>query len=658
MRGVEDIPFERLAWTVGCFALAAAANLASLPPWIIAASFSAAALRLVLAWRGLGTPRRALTLTAAAAAIGALLLQFHTFNGITAGTSLLCLMAGLKLLETRSARDIHVIILIVYFLSFAALLRSESFWLLAYLVAVCWLTTATLTQLTIASPGPGWRGGLRASGRLLLHALPLALCLWLLFPRLTEPLWSVGDDSGSATTGLSDTMDPGDISELVLSDDIAFRVHFASDVPPEPDRYWRGPVLDDFNGRTWRRSDFQAAAGVPPSPEQAGARSYRYTIGLEPYHHTWIYALDRPVRWDLPHARLSDSGVLERSDTVSQPLDVMMTSVAGAAAAPVSLDAYRRERALHLSTQRNPRTLALARQLRSDHPDPRDYVRAVLAMLHDQAFFYTLTPPRLGDDPVDDFLFDSKRGFCGHYASAFAVLMRAAGIPARVVTGYLGGKENPFGGYWIIRQSDAHAWVELWIEGSGWLRIDPTAAIASTRVDAQRSDDNQGAILGVRLHGHGSWLTNFALRVDALREVWRQRILQFDQGAQESLLQRLRIPVPGDGKLALLLGLALSGVFGWLSWQVRREIAAPARDPVLRAFNRLCTRMRMSGLPRLPHEGAESFAERIASARPDLAAPLRSLLRRYSDVRYGTAGADPLEVARLIQAMRAFRPDE
>jgi hypothetical protein len=347
--------------------------------------------------------------------------------------------------------------------------------------------------------------------------------------------------------------------------------------------------------------------------------------------------------------------VLERQEGITQPIDIAMTSVAGATT-PEPLDAYRRRRDLRLPAHRNPRTAALALQMRRDHGDARDYVRSVLKMLHDEAFFYTLTPPRLGGDSVDDFLFTSRRGFCGHYASAFAVMMRAAGIPARIVTGYLGGAQNPYGDYWIIRQSDAHAWVEVWIDGDGWLRIDPTLAIASTRVEHQQGDDGAAAILGVRLRGEGSWLANLSLRIDALRQIWRERILQFDQSAQQSLLQKLMIPVPDSGKLAILLALSLSGALGWVTWQVRRDIAAPARDATALAYGRLCDRLARIGLRRLPHEGALDYAGRVARARPDLADTVHTVMRQYTDVRYGRAGTDRAAVARLLRAMRAFRP--
>lgn len=651
-----DVGLSSLAWAVGCFALAACANLAVLPAWIVVVAFAAAAIRLGLAFAGRGAPPRYLTLLAAAAAIAILLVRFRTFNGITAGTALLCLMAGLKLLETRGARDIRIVVLIIYFLGLAALLRSESFWLLTYVCGVCWLATATLARLTAAAPGPGWRGALATAGRMLAQAVPLALCLWLLFPRLGEPLWSVGNDSGSATTGLSDTMDPGDIADLALSDEIAFRVRFSAEHPPAGDLYWRGPVLSEFTGRAWRRAEAPPApaAVAPEAGALPGQRVYRYTLGLEPTQHTWIYALGRPVRWDLPQTRLDGDGVLERRDPVSQPIDVALTSVAGPEPGG-TLRPWQRAAALRLPAGRNLRTLALARQMRAQQPQAGDYVRAVLAMLHDQAYYYTLTPPRLGDDAVDDFLFESRRGFCGHYASAFAVLMRAAGIPARIVTGYVGGRENPYGGYWIIRQSDAHAWVEVWLDGGGWVRVDPTAAIAATRIETSRGG-SADTVLGVSLRGPGSWLANAALRIDALREVWRQRILQYDVGAQESLLQLLRMPAADASRLGLLLGVAVGAVFAWLTWLVRRDLAAAGGDALARAYGRLCARLAAAGLPREASEGAEHYAQRIAAARPELAATAAPLLRRYSRLRYGPGPADRQAMLRLARALRRFRP--
>jgi hypothetical protein len=314
-----------------------------------------------------------------------------------------------------------------------------------------------------------------------------------------------------------------------------------------------------------------------------------------------------------------------------------------------------RQRDTQLSRNHNPRTLQLAATLRSEHPDDLDYIHAVLDMFHEQPFYYTLNPPLLADDSVDGFLFDTKRGYCGHYASAFAVLMRAAGIPTRVVTGYQGGTFNRFANYWILRQSDAHAWDEVWIDGSGWLRIDPTGSIAAERVEVGLNDlGTQGAADGSRWEQHSTWFNDVRLRLDALRVLWRNRILRFNEGSQEKLLAWMHIPEPDGQKVALVLATCLILAMIWLTWQVRRDLTPRTRDPVARAYERLCRRLAAIGLPRSPHEGAESYAARVAAARPDLASVV-DLCRRYSQLRYSNSASDAA-AATFIANVRAFRP--
>jgi hypothetical protein len=285
-----------------------------------------------------------------------------------------------------------------------------------------------------------------------------------------------------------------------------------------------------------------------------------------------------------------------------------------------------------------------------------DYVHAVLEMFRLEPFYYTLTPPLLGTEAVDEFLFDSKRGFCGHYASAFAALMRAAGIPARVVTGYQGGTYNRFADYWILRQSDAHAWDEVWIEGQGWLRIDPTSMIAPERVDRGLTDIvTPGHALSSRWQQRTTWLTDTRLRFDALRLLWRQRILGFDQSSQEKLLSLLHVPDPDGQKIALALAACLIAGMAWLTWTVRRELRVRPRDPLNRAFDTLCRRLAALGLPRRPQEDAEVFGARVAAERPDLAPLVGGLCREYSDLRYGAAPSGAA-IAAFVAAVRRFRP--
>ena len=653
----QDVTYPQLKAVSACLVLALAVHISAMPFWLLAVVLGSLALRLLLAARGYAAPARTVRLGIAGAAILILFIQLRTFNGLMAGSALLSLVAGLKVLETQTRRDLFVVSLIIYFLSLAALLRSESFWLLAYLVGVAWLTTATLLGLTPAAPLPAWPRRIRYTGRILAQALPLALVFWLFFPRFQGPLWNMPNDDRSATTGLSDSMSPGDIAELALSDEVAFRVRFAGPVPPPGERYWRGPVLHDFDGRAWRGSmaGTQRQGALTPL-----GSAYQYTLSVEPHRFNWIFALDWPERWSLPDAHLTPDSTLVQADPVSRPIDVSVTSRTRVASnGPLS--AAERRRDSWLPPGRNPRTVALAAELRRAHPDDAGFVSAVLEMFRDQQFFYTLQPPLLGYDPVDEFLFESKHGFCGHYASAFAVLARAAGIPARVVTGYQGGLYNPYANYYIVHQSNAHAWNEVWLEGRGWTRVDPTSAVAPGRVDPGLEDALAGERTAGALRRFG-WLGDWRLRVDALGELWRERILHFDELSQDSLLERLGVEQPDGQKIVMVMAAGIVLAFAWLMWQVRREQRPAQRDPLVRAYARLCSKLAAAGLPRRAHEGAEAFAARVALERPDLAHPVAVLCGRYSELRYGAShppsGYPPGALESYVAAVRAFRPDE
>ena len=648
----RTITYEQLLAISVCLALALLPHLGSLPAWVLVAVAVLGGIRLALARRGSAAPPRGARLLIAGLAIGLLFSQFRTFNGLIAGTALLALTAGLKLLETNTRRDVYAITLIIYFLSMSTLLEGDSFWLFTYLVGVGWLTTATLLRVSTTLPAPNWQRSLRYAGRILAQAIPIALVFWLLFPRFSGPLWHMPDDGQSAESGLSDTMSPGDITELALSDEVAFRVRFAAAPPPPNERYWRGPVMHDFDGHTWARARPQPFGAPTLQPR---GQAYRYTLSLEQNQHNWIFALDWPTHWDLPHGALTSDYTLVRPDPVSRPIDVTATSYTNIQY-PETLSNSWRRRDVRLPPNRNPRTVQLAQSLRSAHPDDMEYVQAILDMFSRQAFYYTLTPPKLSDDSVDEFLFETKRGFCGHYASAFAVLMRAAGIPARVVTGYQGGAFNRFANYWIVRQSDAHAWDEIWIDGHGWLRMDPTSVIAPSRVErglngtasAHNSSES-------RWQYRASWLADTRLRLDALRLLWRERILLFNEDSQTRLLEWLHIPEPDGQKLVMVLAAALTLVLCWLTWQVRREIDPTRRELLIRAYSRLCAKLAAVGLPRLAHEGAEDYAARVAQRRPDLGSAVGALCRQYSSLRYAAAPT-PLTVGQFDAAVRAFRP--
>jgi transglutaminase-like putative cysteine protease len=649
----DRVSYEQLLGISGCLALALLAHVTTLPLWVPVIIVACGLIRLGLARRGRSAPPRGVLIAVAALVMPLMFMRFHTFNGLVAGTALLSVAAGLKLLETKTQRDIYIITLIIYFVSLAALLEGDSFWLLAYLIGVCWLTTATLLRATSSGPAPGWRRSLRYGGRVLAQALPLALVFWLLFPRFASPLWQIPNDSKTAASGVSDTMSPGDITQLALSDEVAFRVRFDSAAPPAQERYWRGPVLDHFDGHTWTQSS-SGIGGTPP-PLQPQGPAYHYTVMMEPHQHRWLFMLDWPSTWNQPRAELSSDYTLMQPEPLSRAVDVAGTSYTQVQYSE-PLKPRTRMRDLDQPRNRNPRTQQLAREMRSAHADDMELVRAALDMFRQQPFYYTLTPPKLSDNSVDEFLFDTKRGFCGHYASAFAALMRAAGIPARVVTGYQGGTLNPYGDYWILRQSDAHAWTEVWIDGRGWSRIDPTAAIAPERVERGLADTvSADDPLASRWQRNTPWFAGARLRLDLLREIWRERILDFDQDSQRKLLEMLKIPEPDGQKLVMVLAAAMTLVLVWLTWQVHRELAPPSKDVAGRTYARLCAKLAAAGIARKVHEGAEAYAMRVAQQRPDLADTVTALCRHYSYLRYA-APSGRITLGQFQAGVRAFRP--
>jgi protein-glutamine gamma-glutamyltransferase len=634
-----------LLWVSIAFACGVLLHVDRVPAWASAVALTLATWRMLSARSGWypGIVTRALL---ALLLMGLVLVRFHTLNGLAAGTALLVLMAGLKLLETRSARDAFVMLGGALFLLLAACLDREEL-LRAPLYALhAWLCCAALAVVTYAECTT--RTAVRIAGRALLLALPLAVLLFVCFPRLPGAFWSI-PRGAEATTGLSDSMNPGSIVRLTASYDPALRARFFGAVPPPAERYWRGPVLHDFDGYTWTGG----AAFRPREALLTAGVAYRYSVTLEPSQRRWWIALDTPVRSPDARVVLTHDHQLIADAPVTEPVTFEAVSYTHATAAPARPGGSQDTR---LPAGVNPRTLAFARSLRARVGSDDDFVRAVLDFLHTGGFAYSLTPEQLGSDPIDDFLFNTRTGFCGHYASAFATLMRAAGIPARVVTGYLGGEWNPVGGYFIVRQSDAHAWTEVWLAGSGWTRVDPTAVVAPERLNRGVFDllpESRSATQRL-LH---SWPLLAALlqRWDAANAWWGTHVLRFDYDAQLNLLARLGVHSPDARYLGWAFMLVLCAWLAFIGWRVGRAPPAAPRDPLARAYEQLCRKAARVSMPRQPHQGPLMFAAQVVAARPDLQVPLRALFESYAQLRYGRAGPDREAVEAFRRAVAQLR---
>jgi transglutaminase-like putative cysteine protease len=602
------------------------------PLWVAVVTCALIGWRLLAAARPVRLPGRILRVLMAFALLGAVFLHFHTLNGLNAGTLLLLLMSAVKLLETKARRDQYIVIGGSLFLLLAACLERQGLLRTPLYILQVWLCCGALA---IVAGGLDTRSAVLLAGRTLLYSLPLAVLLFVLFPRVQGAFWAL-PRSEDAETGLADSMSPGSISQLTSSYDIAFRVKFEGAAPPPHQRYWRGPVLHRFDGYTWSRSP---EATYRAEPLEYLGRPYYYKVTLEPSQQPWWLTLDTVAGPPDPKAALAYDYELIGSDPVTELTSYVAVSYT-ATRARYPLSKLARQTELALPPGRNPRALQMARELRTRVSSDGEYVTAVLNFLSKGGFVYSLTPPRLNQDSVDEFIFNTRSGFCGHYASAFATLMRAAGVPARVVTGYLGGEWNPIGGYFIVRQSDAHAWTEVWLEGRGWMRVDPTAVVEPDRLTRGMLDllPDAGSRQARLVHSSPTLLRLLA-RWDAVNAWWNDHVLKFDYRAQLNLLARLGIRSPDLEKLGWSFVGALLSWLVWMAWQFGRGAPRVRPDRLGRAYARLCKKLARAGLPRAAHEGPLAYADMVGKERPDLAPEVKRLLARYAELRYGVRPA-------------------
>lgn len=633
---------------IACILLVSAPHAEHLPLWISAECAALLAWRAYLSHRAAPLPPRWLLLGITIFSVAAIALTFRSLFGREVGVTLLILLSTLKLLELRAARDATVLIYLSCFIIITNFFYSQSIPTALFMLFTLLVIMATWVHLHTGDLKLKPR--LRIAGVLLLQAIPLSLILFVLFPRVQGPLWGMPQDA-YARSGLSDTMSPGSLSKLSLNDAVAFRVTFNGAVPPREQMYWRGPVLWDFDGTTWTRG--HNATLLPPKLDDATA-AVDHTVTLEPHNKRWLFALDMPGKLSIAADLAPDFQWLSRNPVnarIRYQASSFLSYRANLEEPPQQM-----RRALALPRGFNPQARKLAAAWRAQYPDDdAAIVRAVLGYFNQGGFGYTLEPPLLGLHGIDEFLFQTRQGFCEHYAGSFVFLLRAAGVPARVVTGYQGSEFNALGNYSIVRQSDAHAWAEVWLPERGWVRYDPTAAIAPARIRSGLSAAvSDTAVLPFMARNPPQWLRELRFNWDALANRWNQWVLGYNPETQFAFLTRLGMEDITWQKMALNM---LAGIFilvGLFTLILLRRLVVRSRDPVQAAWLKLCRKLGQAGLPRASHEGPLDYADRVAQARPDLAGRMRELAERYVALRYRAQDDSPSRQA-FRRAVAAFR---
>jgi transglutaminase-like putative cysteine protease len=644
-------PFDKRPDLPLLLAVALGPHVTWLPGWITVWCLGLWGFVLLAAHRGYRPPGRALRLILAGAGLAGVGLTYGHLRGMDAGVSMLAVLLGVKPLEITNIRDRMVTLFLAYFLVLSNLLEDTGLGMTLYLAAAVLWSLAVMIRMN--HPDLTLVPALKRAGRMLVLAVPLTAALFVLFPRLPGGLFRLPDPA-VRVIGFGEVVAPGDVGRLVQSGETAFRAEFEGPPPPFETLYWRGLVLWQYDGRAWRRSPVPGPGAEPIRKEAI----HRYTITLEPHHRPWLFGLDRALGPPPGASYAGDHGLVSARDVHNQ-IRYTLTSALEYRTGP--LKGWERRWGLGLPKEGNPRARDLAASWVADGRSPAGMVQAALDYFRNQPFFYTLDPPALGPDGVDDFLFTVRRGYCEHYASAFAFLMRSAGVPARVVVGYLGGERNPSGGYFIVRQADAHAWVEVAVNDEGWMRVDPTAAVAPQRVlRGVEAAVDEAPWRGFWTERRLGWVYPYWLQArwnwDRLGLFWTRTVLDYTYERQRSWLARmgLKTGTLADTMKNLVVGLAILGVtVAALTALIALRRRSPRQDPVREQYDRFARHAARLGPARPPAQGPRDYLSAFSRARPDLAPLARDITDTYIRLRYSPHG-QPSDRKRLSRLVRTF----
>lgn len=639
-------------WVVSSLILVIAPHLSRFPTWSITLIFGLFLWRLIcIRHPGWKIPKWLLAIITIGSSFG-IFIYFGTFLGKTAGSVLLSLLLVIKLHESFSRRDYMMLISLSFFIIVTNFLFSQSIPTVLYMLTIILVLVMSMISINQDNAPVGIQVKFKLALKMMLQAIPLMLIIFVFFPRTTGPLWSLPDDQHSSNTGLSDTMSPGNISNLIKSNSPAFRVSFSDNIPNQNQLYWRALVLWYFDGRTWEKG----SQNQTPSPTiLTSPPIVSYTITMEPHQKNWLFALDIPA--GKPDSTFyTNDFVLRSKDKITSLYQYRLKSSLNYIIQS-NISIWEKSAGLKIPANTNIKTIELGKRLATQYNEPEDIVKHMLLFFNQQNFHYTLKPPATpGFDPVDQFIFDTQRGFCEHYASSFTLIMRAAGIPARVVLGYQGGTKNPLNNVLTIRQSDAHAWSEVWLQNRGWVRVDPTAAIAPQRIeqnlDAALDPDESRPF---HMQFSGSILRNLMFYWDALDNQWNLWVVGYDARLQQKLLESMLNQKIVLADLILLMVVSFFIVLFIVLLFIIKPWRKQAVDPVVKIYNIFCKKLSVQGIKREIYEGPVDFAERAIKQLPEQKNTILLITRLYTRLRYEALHSDR-QFDQFRQLTRKFKP--
>lgn len=645
----KQLTTQHLHWLLISLLTVALLHSVNLPPWITVAAVALGIWRYLLNRKQWALPKMHILIPVMLIICIGLLFSFGNNFGRDASISLFIIMTAMKLLETKTLRDYMLVISIAYFAVASIFIfnQSASTFLLS-LIPITLLTT-TLIQISLLQTLPRIYS-LKLAAKLLLQSAPLMLVLFVLFPRLPGPIWGITKDAYSGMTGLNDSIELGDVSNLIQNSSVAFRVQFDGAIPPRNMLYWRGPVLSQQQNNKWLAANDNSQA-KQASLEPIGAK-INYTMTLEPHNRLWLLLLDMPTT--IPKIATLNQAY---SAIAKEPIRTRIRYQAVSSLQYIldkALDTSQSKIALDIDAESNPKSFKLGRDW--SHLPPEEIISHALQMFNQQNFIYTLRPPRLSDSAIDDFLFNTKKGFCEHYATSFVYLMRAAEIPARVVTGYQGGEVNPNGNYLIVRQSDAHAWAEVWLKDKGWVRIDPTAAVAPERIELGIDQAvTEVDALPIFVRPSAQWLKNAYFNWDNINNNWNQWVLGYDNQKQLDFLQKISGKDLSMTDIAIwMIAIMLMTMLIMAGFILRK--ASGKLNPVQRAYAKHIKQLEKYGLFKHPSEGALDFAHRVANIIPDQATNILEIAKLYNALQYNKPKMDKQNLQLLKNRIRDFKP--